>query len=113
MLKLIEKSFRDKFIEVYGHKMHIPSHGFDTYVTHGIYGELDTFTVEKIVKKDDVVLDIGAAIGYYTLILARLVGPKGKVFAFQPKKSRYELLNENIKNNGYDNVQTENVAILH
>ena len=68
--------------------------------------------VEKLVKNEDVVVDVGAAIGYYTLILARAVGNKGTVIAFEPKEGRFEILKNNIKLNGYDNVIVENKAIM-
>jgi FkbM family methyltransferase len=57
-------------------------------------------------------VDVGAAIGYYTLILARAVGPKGLVFAFEPKIERFEILKKNIELNGYTNVILENKAVL-
>jgi len=60
--------------------------------------------VNREVRKNDVVLDIGANIGYFTLIFARLVGEGGKVFAFEPDPINFELLKKNIEINGYKNV---------
>ena len=108
----IEGSFRASEVIVHGHKMHLPKKGFHEYSVYGIYGELDTIMVEKLVKNEDVVIDVGAAIGYYTLILARAVGNKGTVIAFEPKEGRFEILKNNIKLNGYDNVIVENKAIM-
>tara|TARA_B100000029_G_scaffold428257_1_gene438084 strand:- start:1272 stop:2192 length:921 start_codon:yes stop_codon:yes gene_type:complete len=108
----IEGSFRASEVIVHGHKMHLPKKGFHEYSVYGIYGELDTIMVEKLVKNEDVVVDVGAAIGYYTLILARAVGNKGTVIAFEPKEGRFEILENNIKLNGYDNVIAENKAIM-
>lgn len=108
----IESSFRASEVIVHGHKMHLPKKGFHEYSVYGIYGELDTIMVEKLVKNEDVVIDVGAAIGYYTLILARAVGNKGTVIAFEPKEGRFEILKNNIKLNGYDNVIVENKAIM-
>ena len=51
-----------------------------------------------------MVIDIGAHIGYYTLIAANLVGDKGKVFAFEPAPENYALLVKNIEVNGYRNI---------
>ena len=48
-LNLAEKSFRSSEVIVHGHKMHLPKNGFADYSTHGIYGELETLAVEKII----------------------------------------------------------------
>ncbi len=40
--------------------------------------------MQRFVNKGDVVFDIGAHLGFYTLLLSNLVGPQGKVFAFEP-----------------------------
>lgn len=112
ILKVFDKIFRAKVVIVHGHKMMLPKKGFDEYSTLGVYGEFDTSTVEKHVKKGDYVVDVGAAIGYYTLILARAVGPEGKVLAFEPKKDRFDLLKNNVEINGYKNIILENKAIL-
>lgn len=38
----------------------------------------------RLVRRGDVVLDIGANVGFYTLLAARLAGPHGRVLAFEP-----------------------------
>jgi FkbM family methyltransferase len=58
----------------------------------------------NVIKKGDTVLDIGANIGYYALAEARAVGEKGTVYAVEPVKSNFELLNRNIKLNNFTNV---------
>lgn len=70
----------------------------------GIYEPLVTELFKREIKKGDVVLDIGAHIGYYTLLAAKLVGEKGKVFAFEPDPTNFGLLKRNVKTNGYKNV---------
>ena len=60
--------------------------------------------VKNVVKEGMVGVDIGANIGYYTLQLAKLVGPNGKVYAFEPDPGNYSLLVKNIKANGYKNI---------
>lgn len=63
-----------------------------------------TQLLEKTVKAGDTVLDIGAHIGYHTLTMAKLVGPGGKVYAFEPDPVNFALLKKNIEVNGYQNV---------
>jgi len=56
-------------------------------------------TIKQIVKPGMSIVDVGAYIGYYTLHFAKLVGNKGKVFAFEPNPSAYALLKKNIEVN--------------
>lgn len=52
---------------------------------------------KKIIKPGMRVLDIGANIGFYTILFSKLVGEKGKVFAFEPDAKNYRHLEENTK----------------
>lgn len=105
--------FRSEDVNVRGHRMFLTKKGFEEISTQGIYGELDTLTVEKLIKPNDHVVDVGAAIGYYTLIFAKAVGKEGQVFAFEPKNDRFEILEKNILVNNYSNVILEKKAIMH
>lgn len=62
-------------------------------------------------KENDVVLDIGAHIGSFTLKAARLVGNRGAVYAFEPHPGSFGILKKNIELNGYDNVYSINTAL--
>lgn len=59
---------------------------------------------KKSIKTDAIVVDIGANIGYYTLIASKLAGNNGKVYAFEPEPSNYDLLLKNIHINRGVNV---------
>ena len=63
-------------------------------------------TVEWIdsFENNSVFWDIGANIGYFTCLLAKLVGEDGKVFAFEPDPRNLKLLKRNIQENDYKNV---------
>jgi FkbM family methyltransferase len=69
-----------------------------------VWEPTSTKIVRDIVKSGDVVLDIGANIGYYTVIISKIVGNSGKVLAFEPTKHFAKVLKENIKVNKLENV---------
>lgn len=60
---------------------------------------------KKEIKKGNVVLDIGAHIGYYTIIFSELVGPEGKVYAFEPHPKNFQLLKKTVETNNLTNVE--------
>ena len=68
---------------------------------------------KKVVKRGDVVLDVGANIGYHTLELARLVGNEGRVYSFEPDYENYSLLIKNVNVNGYRNVRAFQKAVTN
>lgn len=59
----------------------------------------------------DIVYDIGANIGFYTILLAKVVGEKGEVVAFEPEKESFERLQDNLKLNSLTNVRTFKKAL--
>jgi len=74
--------------------------------------ELETEVVKNTVKEGMRVLDLGANIGYYTLLLAELVGSEGKIYAVEPLPSNFERLKKHIALNKLQSrVEIENVAI--
>jgi FkbM family methyltransferase len=77
----------------------------------GEYESQTTSLFEQILKPGMVVVDVGAHVGYFSLIAARQVGPTGRVFAFEPDPINYELLQRNIELNGYTNVTAVNAAV--
>jgi FkbM family methyltransferase len=79
---------------------------FQAYAAKGIHEEVTTNLFKKIVKRGDVVVDLGANIGYFTLLAARLVGKEGRVFALEPEPKNFGYLTKNIALNNYKNVST-------
>lgn len=74
-------------------------------VQTGLWEPRATEVVRAIVKKGHVVLDVGANIGYFTVILSKLVGPEGKVYAFEPATKYYEILKRNLEENEISNCE--------
>ncbi len=63
-----------------------------------------------ILKKGDIVLEIGANIGYYVLVESELVGRTGQVSAVEPVASNFMLLENNVRLNNLSNVSTYQYA---
>lgn len=63
------------------------------------------------VKLNDVVYDIGANIGFFTIIAAKLVGPGGHVYAFEPISENINKLRHNININKFLNVTVFEKAV--
>jgi FkbM family methyltransferase len=62
-------------------------------------------------KQGDIVVDIGAHMGRYTIISAKRVGVNGKVVAIEAHPGNFEMLNRNIKLNQLTNVISMNYAV--
>ncbi len=72
-------------------------------------GEIDLFRL--LIKPGQVVLDIGANIGAHTIPLAQLVGPSGRVLAFEPQRMTYYTLCANVVLNNLGNVICHQAAV--
>lgn len=64
-----------------------------------------------LLQAGDKVVDIGANFGTYTLSMAKVIGPTGRVFAFEPASSTAEYLAEGIAANGFSQVVLEQCAL--
>ena len=64
----------------------------------------------KIVKPGDVFLDLGANIGYFSLLVASN-WPSVKVFSFEPLAALFQHMNDNVRLNNIKNISTVNAAV--
>jgi FkbM family methyltransferase len=67
--------------------------------------------MNEIVRPGDVVYDIGAHVGYFSIIFGKLVGPTGAVYAFEPVKENYDFILQHISINKLDNVKATHAGI--
>lgn len=102
---------KPKQVMVQDHVMWLDDRDSLELATREVYEPFETALFKKHIRKGQVVVDIGANIGYYTLIAARLVGPTGKVYAFEPDPANFILLRKNVEANGYRNVVLVNSAV--
>jgi FkbM family methyltransferase len=67
--------------------------------------------VKEVVHDGFVAINVGAHHGYYALLLSRLVGSAGRVIAFEPMPSNFQILSDNISLNHCTNVEIVNKAV--
>ncbi len=77
----------------------------------GNYEPEKTDVILNNVKTSDIVLDVGAHIGYFTMLMAKLVGGSGHIYSFEPRPLNYKMLENNIKTNKLTNVTIKTLAI--
>lgn len=65
--------------------------------------------VESI-REGDVVYDIGANVGFFTLLASKLVGPRGTVYALEPLPRNVSYLERHVSLNGRQNVRVLPIA---
>ena len=77
--------------------------GQHIFVT-GTWEDTTTRIVQACVTPGATVVDVGANIGFYTLLMSRLVGERGRVIAFEPMPLGIERLRRNLRLNDASNV---------
>lgn len=70
----------------------------------GTYEPVTTYVFERLVTAGDVVVDVGAHWGYFTLVAATLCGETGRVIAFEPDPRNVSILTKNLQANHLGNV---------
>jgi FkbM family methyltransferase len=86
---------------------HIQAHGL-------IRGTLEShvqYAFMRSVTPGSCVYDVGANLGFFTLIAARLVGPTGHVHAFEPVAATAQSLASTVDRNGFTHVSVHMVAV--
>jgi FkbM family methyltransferase len=82
-------------VEMAGVRFLLPSRYVPAYLEQP-FDPLTTARVRAYLQPGMTVLDVGAHIGYYTLLAANRVGPRGRVFAVEPAEENLALLRENV-----------------
>lgn len=77
----------------------------------GIWEADETRLLMALLREGQVFVDVGANIGYFTVLGALSVGSAGRVFAFEPDPENFKLLRENCQLNALDNVTAEEAAL--
>jgi FkbM family methyltransferase len=105
LVRLLAPGSGELVIHTRGLRLAIPAE--ESCVYHYVLGEYEPVTsslFEEACHEGAYVLDIGACVGFYSLLAARRVGARGKVVAVEPDPSNYGLLRKNIEMNGLSGV---------
>jgi FkbM family methyltransferase len=106
-------------IEIPGMPNPMPFHvhpGSKTFVSrqifqNSIWEPFETAVIVNHLKPGDVFLDIGANIGYFSVIAAAIVGETGKVIAYEPDERNFTLLKRNLSDNHFTNAAVFQAAL--
>ena len=122
-----------RLLRRYDHAIHYPDHtvvarcpgvgSFEIQDCHeyiqrsiyflGYYEIRETRLVRRLLRRGDTFVDVGANIGWFTLVAARCVGQQGRVIAFEPSSSVFAQLARNVALNSAPNVVLERLALSH
>jgi FkbM family methyltransferase len=99
--------------QIQGHKMYLaPLGGYPPLdMVRDRYEPGTTRLFQDTVKPSMVVIDIGAHVGYFTLLAAKNTGTTGKVYSFEPEPNNHDLLTKNIEINEYQNIVATKMAV--
>jgi len=106
--KLLEKgSGRDLYQTREGYRFWLDTTGYvDRCIAeNGIFEPDGTRIINQLAKPGDTVLDVGANIGYYSVILSQLVGTEGRVICFEPTAWYQSVLERNLLENKVKNCE--------
>lgn len=80
-------------------------------VVTGLFQRDETQLFKHVIQRGMTVLDIGAYVGYFTVLASVLVGSGGRVIAFEPEPVAYNYLLRNVTANKCTNVAAVNMAV--
>lgn len=87
----------------FGRRIIIDTRNIQNYsiITHGIYEKGVAWAIETHLKQGGTMIDVGANIGFFTLLGNHLVGPKGKVYSIEPNPDIFILMESSIHINAF------------
>jgi len=109
--KYFTSKLKPDFIIINNIKYFLDKHDSLGLSITNIHEKTETELVKQEIQEGDYVVDVGAHIGYFSLIFSKIVGKQGKVFSFEAEPSNFEILKKNLKENNIQNVICENIAI--
>ena len=97
------RTYKKSFVEIEGRKMYLDQND-SLRLSFKEYDKFGEDFLKTQINEGDVIVDLGANIGYWTLFFAQLVGKSGKVYAFEPEPSLFKILQKNVEVNDFENI---------
>ena len=77
----------------------------------GTYEPKNVEAIQKTVRENDVAYDVGAHVGYFTVLMGDIVGSEGKVIAFEPRGLNLGYLQKHVSVNNCENIKIISKAL--
>lgn len=77
----------------------------------GEYEAPTTSIFQQVLKPGSVFIDVGAHVGYFSALAARIVGENGRVYAFEAIPENAKMIRKNAQINRFENVRVESVIL--
>jgi FkbM family methyltransferase len=108
------KERKSTVVSLEGFKLAVHQH--DTIISESIrnsrvWAQAETRLFRELLKPGMVVIDVGANIGYFSLLASSLVGPDGRVHAFEPDPVNCGLLKKSVRMNRASNIEVVQAAL--
>jgi FkbM family methyltransferase len=98
--------------DIFGSRMLLdPSDYTQRKILYRSFEPREVRAVRRLLRPGDTAVDVGANVGFFTLVMARAVGSTGRVVAFEPIPANRETLLRNVGLNGYENVEVRPAAV--
>lgn len=89
---------------------HLRPNTIDFMIAWEVFKVKEYETSDIYVKESDIIVEIGGHIGLYSCYAAKKAS-RGKVYVYEPNPQNFQILEENIKLNGFTNIISFNLAI--
>ena len=102
IVQRVKQNQANRWFDINGVKMHLDitnPHTWDLRNNKNYEEDVKKIFLSKI-NEGDIVIDVGANIGYFSLLAAKKIDSKGKIFAIEPMKQANNWLKKNLKITG-------------
>ena len=90
----------------------LSDHVIGLNIVRGRYEADEVRYMRSVLKPGDTAIDAGAHIGFFTMQMAAMVGPEGRVYAFEPFDANADLLERSMHENGFaDRIDFRRAAV--